>query len=35
MGLEAAGSPWEVYLTDPQTEKDTSKWLTKMYQPVK
>ena len=35
MGLEATASPWEVYLTDPQTEKDTSKWLTKMYQPVK
>ena len=35
MGLETAGAPWEVYITDPQTEKDTSKWLTKLYQPIK
>jgi effector-binding domain-containing protein len=29
-----AGAPWEVYLTDPATEKDTSKWMTEVYFPV-
>lgn len=29
------GSPWEVYVTDPFLEKDTSKWLTDVYYPVK
>jgi effector-binding domain-containing protein len=28
------GSPWEVYVTDPGVEKDTAKWLTKIYYPV-
>ena len=28
------GSPWEVYVTDPMTEKDTAKWLTEIYYPV-
>lgn len=28
------GSPWEVYITDPMTEKDTTKWLTKVYYPI-
>lgn len=32
---EAAGSPWETYVTDPMTEKDSSKWLTKIYYRVK
>lgn len=28
------GMPWESYITDPSTEPDTSKWLTKIYYPV-
>lgn len=28
------GYPWEVYVTDPSTEPDTSKWLTKVYYPI-
>ena len=34
-GLVANGSPWESYVTDPGTEIDSSKWLTKIYWPVK
>lgn len=30
-----SGPSWEVYLTDPTTEPDTNKWLTKIYYPVK
>jgi effector-binding domain-containing protein len=29
------GSPWEVYITDPMVEKDTLKWQTDVYMPVK
>ncbi len=29
-----AGSPWEVYLTDPTVVKDTSKWVTQIVYPV-
>lgn len=29
------GSPWEVYITDPQMEPDTAKWQTDIYWPVK
>jgi len=28
------GAPWEVYVTDPMTEKDTAKWLTEIYYPI-
>lgn len=28
------GAPWEVYLTDPNVEKDTSKWVTQICYPV-
>jgi effector-binding domain-containing protein len=28
------GPPWEEYVTDPMAEKDTSKWLTRIYYPV-
>lgn len=28
------GAPWEVYITDPMTEKDTAKWQTDVYYPV-
>lgn len=31
---QMAGAPWEIYLTDPETEKDTSKWVTEVYYPV-
>lgn len=33
--LEENGGPWEVYLTDPSTESDPSKWKTEIYYPVK
>jgi effector-binding domain-containing protein len=33
--LEINGAPWEVYITDPTVEKDTSKWITEIYYPVK
>ena len=29
------GAPWEEYITDPMVEKDPSKWLTKVYYPIK
>jgi AraC family transcriptional regulator len=32
---EATGGPWEVYLTDPGEEKDSSKWQTQINWPVK
>ncbi len=28
------GYPWEVYITDPSNEPDSSKWVTKIYFPV-
>ncbi len=34
-GLELNGSAYEEYITDPTTEPDTSKWITKLYQPIK
>ena len=34
-GLEAAGAPWEVYVTDPGTETDQSKWRTDIFFPVR
>jgi effector-binding domain-containing protein len=34
-GYVDAGGPWEVYITDPMTEPDTSKWITEIYFPVK
>lgn len=33
-GKTVAGSPWEVYVTDPGTEPDASKWITEIYYPV-
>lgn len=33
--LEINGAPWEVYITDPMTEKDTAKWVTEVYYPIK
>ena len=33
-GLQPAGAPWEVYLTDPGAEPDQSKWRTDIFFPV-
>ena len=33
-GLQAAGAPWEVYVTDPGAEPDQSKWRTDIFFPV-
>ena len=33
--LEPNGAPYEVYITDPTVEKDTAKWVTEIYYPVK
>ena len=33
-GLESAGAPWEVYVTDPGAEPDQSKWRTDIFFPV-
>ena len=34
-GLVPAGAPWEVYVTDPGAEPDSSKWRTDIYFPVR
>jgi effector-binding domain-containing protein len=33
-GMEVAGAPYEVYVTDPGTEPDPSKWITRIVYPV-
>jgi len=33
-GHEPAGRMWETYLTDPDVEKDSAKWMTQMFWPV-
>lgn len=33
-GLTMAGNPWESYVTDSMTEKDTAKWVTEIYYPI-
>ena len=33
-GLEPAGAPWEVYVTDPGAEPDPAKWRTDIFFPV-
>ena len=33
-GLQPAGAPWEVYVTDPTAEPDRSKWRTDIFFPV-
>lgn len=33
-GLTVAGNPWESYVTDSMTEKDTAKWVTEIYYPI-
>lgn len=32
--LTISGAPWEVFVTDPHVEKDTTKWVTEVYYPV-
>ncbi len=34
-GLQAAGAPWEVYVTDPGEEPDQSKWRTDIFFPIR
>ena len=34
-GLNPAGAPWEVYVTDPGAEPDQSKWRTDIFFPVR
>jgi effector-binding domain-containing protein/uncharacterized protein YndB with AHSA1/START domain len=34
-GITMNGAPWEVYVTDPEKEKDPSKILTEVYYPIK
>jgi effector-binding domain-containing protein len=34
-GEAAAGAPWEVYVTDPTSEPDSSKWRTEIYWPLR
>ena len=34
-GLQPAGTPWEVYVTDPGAEPDPSKWRTDIFFPVR
>lgn len=33
-GYNVSGNIWEVYITDPEVEKDTTKWETHIYFPV-
>lgn len=33
-GRRAAGPPWEVFLTNPLTERDAKKWRTKVFLPL-
>jgi effector-binding domain-containing protein len=33
--LQSAGAPWEVYITNPATQQDITKWETVVYHPVK
>ena len=33
-GIQPSGPPWEVYVTDPEIEKDTAKWQTDIYFPI-
>jgi len=32
--FDAVGTPWDRYITDPQTEPDSSLWITELYIPV-
>jgi effector-binding domain-containing protein len=34
-GLEAAGSPWEYYITDPAEFPDPKDWRTEIFWPIR
>lgn len=34
-GEESAGSPWEVYITDPAEVPDPAEWITELVHPLK
>ena len=34
-GLQIAGGPWEIYITDPMSQKDQARWETDILFPVK
>lgn len=34
-GEQASGPHWEVYVTDPRSEPDSSKWITDVYVPLR
>ena len=34
-GRESKADPWEVYITDPEEEKDSAKWETLVRWPIK
>jgi len=34
-GEEIAGPGWEIYVTDPRAEPDSSRWVTDVYVPVR
>lgn len=34
-GHALAGPPWEVYLTDPTSEPDSSRWMTQILWPIR
>lgn len=33
-GINVTGGPWEIYVTDPGTEPDESKWVTEIWYPL-
>jgi AraC family transcriptional regulator len=33
--LEMNGAPYEVYITDPETEPNPANWITELYWPIK
>jgi effector-binding domain-containing protein len=35
MGIQLGDNMWEIYLTDPDKEKDSSKWVTEILWPIK
>jgi effector-binding domain-containing protein len=33
-GVNVTGGPWEIYVTDPGTEPDSTKWVTEIWYPI-
>lgn len=33
-GINATGGPWEIYVTDPGTEPDPTKWVSEIWYPI-